>query len=588
MGNKRQPQAFLDAFRGTEFNGKWPTLRELFHISVLRFPDNKCWSAAGKDTLSLTYAEAEAAVSKVAEYLLSTGIGKDSKVGVTGKNSPEWAIAFFAALYAGATVVPLDCALHPEELANLTKFGDVDFIFADADKLEFAKTLVKGIASLEKCDSEKYQCRYILDLEAEGKVPEAYKQTEEDVAAILFTSGTTGNPKGVMLSNRNLVSCCLLAQYNLAIYSTDVLYALLPIHHAYTLQADLLVSMCVGAHLVFTKRLVVSRILKELKEEKVTVFLGVPMLFNKMLSALMDGIQKKGKITYGLVRAMMGFSGFLRDIFRINIGKVIFRNLLSKISLENIRICICGGGPLPASTAKMYHRLGIDFVQGYGMTETSPITHLNPKEAFVLESVGKNVEGIEQKIVDPDEDGNGLIYLRGPQVMKGYYKNPEATAEIIDGEGWLNTGDVGHIDANGYLYLTGRKKNIIVTDGGKNIFPEEIEDMFQIYDDLEQVCVIGYCDDDEPEAEGVRLLAYPSEKLRKHAALSKEKIREEINRIVTEVNKKLQSYKKITSVVVLDDPLETTSTRKIKRASAIALFKKNKKKDDDKDKDSQS
>ena len=209
----------------------------------------------------------------------------------------------------------------------------------------------------------------------------------EDVAAILFTSGTTGTPKGVMLTHNNLVSDVYLAQGNMRIYPTDVFYAILPIHHAYTMLAVLLEATGVGAAVVFGKKLVVSQILKELKQGRVTMFLAVPMLFNKMLAALMKGVREKGIAVYGLIRLMMAISGFIKRTTGRNIGKRMFGFLLSRLSLDTNRICICGGGPLPASTFRMFNELGIDFVQGYGLTETSPITHLNPVEAYREASV---------------------------------------------------------------------------------------------------------------------------------------------------------------------------------------------------------
>ena len=374
-----------------------------------------------------------------------------------------------------------------------------------------------------------------------------------------------------MLTHKNLVSDIYIAQGNMNIYPTDVFYAILPIHHAYTMLAVFLEGLGAGASVVFGKKLVVSHMLKEIKEGRVTMFLGVPMLFNKLYAGIINGVKAKGPIVYGFIRFLMGISGFLKKTFGIKIGKKMFSFLLKKVSLDTNRICICGGGPLPSETFKGFNELGIDFVQGYGLTETSPITHLNPIYAFKVESVGKNLAKTECKIVSPDSEGNGIIYIRGPQVMKGYYKNQEATDEILEKDGWLNTGDVGHIDSEGYLYLTGRAKSIIVTDGGKNVFPEEIEDKFQLYDEIEQICIIGYLKDKAMKVEGIRAVVYPSKALRD--TLSKDEISARISAIIEEVNKTLQSYKKITMVTVTDEPLEMTSTKKIKRFVVAQKYK---------------
>ena len=571
MPNKDNPQPwnFLDEYRGKEFEGRWPNVKTMFHISVLRYPDNNCFRAFSPKEITFTYREAEKKIKEVSYYLLSQGVKKGDKIAVSGKNSPEWAIAYLGIIYAGCIVVPLDILLKDSEMETLMRFGGVSRLFIDADRIEnIDKDGSVGLVerlSLEP--SENY--RYVLDLNGEER--EGYEAASSDIAAILFTSGTTGTPKGVMLTNENLVADCYLAQGNMNIYSTDVFYAILPIHHAYTMLAVMYESFSVGACTVFGKKLVVTQILKELKEGKVTMFLAVPMLFNKMIAALMAGVRKKGIFVYGLILFLMGISGAIKKMFGVNIGKKIFGFLLKNLSLENNRICICGGGPLPASTFKMFNQLGIDFVQGYGLTETSPITHLNPTYAYIESSVGKAIPECQVKVVDPDEEGNGTIFIKGPMVMKGYYNNEEATNEVLS-DGWLNTGDVGHEDQNHYLYLTGRAKSVIVTDGGKNVFPEEIEDHFQLYDEIDQICIIGYLVNKETKAEGIRAIIYPSASAKKSYG-DEDKLKARMNEIISEVNRELQSYKKITRMDISASPLPMTSTKKIKRNEVVKLFK---------------
>ena len=562
--------SFLDEFRGKEFQGKWPNVKEMFHITTLRYPDNACFHAFSPEEEKFTYTEAESKIEAVARYLASRGVRKGDKIAVSGKNSPEWAIAYFGIIYSGATVVPLDYLLKDSEMETLISFGGVTKLFIDTERIDAIDK--DGRLGLEKFALEKGSS-YPFVLEMDGPEAEYERAEGGDIAAILFTSGTTGTPKGVMLTHDNLVSDCYLAQCNMNIYSTDVFYAILPIHHAYTMLAVLYEATSVGAEIVFGKKLVVSQILKELKNGKVTMFLAVPMLFNKMIGALMSGVRKKGIVVYGLIRGMMGFSGFVKKAFGINIGKKMFGFLLSKLSLESNRICICGGGPLPASTFRMFNELGIDFVQGYGLTETSPITHLNPVEAYRETSVGKLLPEEEVRIVDPDSEGNGLIFIKGPMVMKGYYNNEEATREVLSEDGWLNTGDVGHQDKDGYLYLTGRAKNVIVTEGGKNVFPEEIEDHFQLFDDIDTICIIPYTIDKAMKSEGIRAVIYPAESYAKSVNRDKGAIEEHMNEIVTEVNRDLQSYKKITKVTVTDKPLPMTSTKKVKRFEVIKEYR---------------
>ena len=565
-----QPWNFLDEYRGKEFEGKWPNVKTMFHISVLRYPNNNCFKAFSPKEISFTYAEAEKKIKEVSYYLLSQGVKKGDKIAVSGKNSPEWAIAYLGIIYAGCIVVPLDILLKDSEMETLMKFGGVSRLFIDSDRI---RNIDKdgSVGLIEKLSLEPDdEYKYVLDLDGEER--EGFEAKSDEVAAILFTSGTTGTPKGVMLTNENLVADCYLAQGNMNIYSTDVFYAILPIHHAYTMLAVMYESFSVGACTVFGKKLVVTQILKELREGKVTMFLAVPMLFNKMIAALMSGIRKKGIVVYGLIRFLMSVSGAIKKIFGVNIGKKMFSFLLKNLSLENTRICICGGGPLPASTFKMFNQLGIDFVQGYGLTETSPITHLNPTYAYIESSVGKSIPECQVKIVDPDDEGNGTIYIKGPMVMKGYYNNEEATKEVLSEDGWLNTGDVGHEDQNHYLYLTGRAKSVIVTDGGKNVFPEEIEDHFQLYDEIDQICIIGYLVNKETKAEGIRAIIYPSANAKKTYSTD-DALKARMNDIISEVNKELQSYKKITRMDISNEPLPMTSTKKIKRNEVVKLFK---------------
>ena len=557
----------FDAYRGKEFSGEWPTIKELFHINTMRYPDNTCWKEYSPKEISLTYKEAEEKVKEVSSWFLSLGVKKGDKIIVSGKNSVAWAVTYIAVQYAGCTVVPLDSSLHDEDFIKFAKFSDSVVLVADNDRMKkVAGSLpMLGYASLE----ENGTYPSIMTLSAPYR--DGHVMTEDDVAAILFTSGTTGTPKGVMLTNKNIVSDIFISQANMNIYPSDVFYAILPIHHAYTMLAVFMEGLGAGASVVFGKKLVVSQMLKELKEAKVTMFLGVPMIFNKLYAGLLAGVRKKGVVVYGLIRFLMGISGFLKKAFGLKVGKKMFGFLLKNLSLENCRICICGGGPLPSSTFQGFNELGLDFVQGYGLTETSPITHLNPIYAFKVESVGKNVALTEAKIVDADSEGNGVIYIKGPQVMKGYYKNQEATDEILDKDGWINTGDVGHIDSEGYLYLTGRAKSIIVTDGGKNVFPEEIEDKFQLYDDIEQICIIGYVKDKALKAEGIRAIIYPSKNVRE--TMKDDEIQKKMEGIISDVNKNLQAYKKISMVTVAKEPLEMTSKKKIKRFVVAKQYK---------------
>ncbi len=559
------PWDFLEEYRGGIFSGTWPTIPELFQISVRRYPDRPCFTVYEPDRVSLTYREAHARILTVAQYLRSLGVEHGDRVAVTGKNSPEWAIAYLATLFAGGIVVPIDYQLHDGEIGNLIAAGGAKVLFVDEERWDHfagagAGTGGKGLAAVISLSPKKD--RYIYEMKAERDHPVVAAKSEE-VAAIMFTSGTTGRPKGVVLTHENFVSDCLLAQANLTILHTDVFYALLPIHHSYCMLAVFMESFSVGAETVFGKRVAVSQILHDLRAAQVTMFLGVPMLFNKLLAGIMRGIREKGVVVYGLIRFLMWKSGLIKKMTGKNPGKKLFHSVLEKASLSSIRICISGGGPLAPSVFRQYNQLGIDFVQGYGLTETSPILTLNPIYHYKETSVGKVLPRTDVRILNPDSRGVGEIVVKGPMVMQGYYQMPEETAAVFTEDGYFRTGDLGYLDSENYLYLTGRAKNLIVSEGGKNVYPEEIENEFQLHDEVAQILVRGYQADRAKKSELIEALVFPNGDL--FAGAGPEQIKARIDEIVGEVNQRLQPYQRINRTIIVEEEMEMTSTKKIKR-----------------------
>ncbi len=565
-----RPWDFLETFRGSHFDGTWPTLPQLFEISTSRYPDRPCFTVYEPERVSMTYRESHRKIIALSQYLRSVGVEHGDRVAVSGKNSPQWAIAYLSVLFAGAVVVPVDYQLHDGEVTNLIVSSGAKVLLIDEERFDhFAKPgAVKGVGHVLSLAPSKD--RYIYTLEADRDYP-VEPAKEHEPAAILYTSGTTGRPKGVVLSHSNFVSDCFLSQANLDIFHTDVFYALLPIHHSYSMLAVFIESFSVGAETVFGKRMAVSQILHDLKAANVTMFLGVPMLFNKLLNGIMRGIREKGVVVYGLIRGLMWISGFIKKTTGINPGKSLFGSILEKASLRSIRICISGGGPLAPVVFRQYNQLGIDFVQGYGLTETSPILTLNPKDHYKETSVGKVIPQAEMRILDPDERGVGEIIVKGPMVMQGYYEMPEETAEVFTEDGFFRTGDVGYLDRENYLYLTGRAKNLIVGEGGKNVYPEEIENAFQLYGEIDQIMVRGYPSEGPLGGEEIEALVYPDKDFFAGSGggadgTSGTDIAERIRAIVAEVNKEqLQSYQRISRTTILDEPMEMTSTKKIKR-----------------------
>ncbi|MCL2808698.1 MAG: AMP-binding protein [Treponema sp.] len=561
-----KPWEFLNDYRGKTFTGQWPTLPEMYKITVSRYPERPCFTVYEPDRISLKYSEALTKVEAVARWLHSKGIKKGDKVAVTGKNAPEWTVAYLGILFAGAVVVPIDYQLRNEETDLLIKTANARILFVDEEKLDY---YIQNKGGLEIVISLKQGVgEYIYNLD--GPQANIDQAVETDLAAILFTSGTTGIPKGVMLTHKNLVSDCYLAQGTpLLVYHTDVFYAILPIHHSYTMLAVFIEAISVGAEVVFGKKMITTQILKDLKEAQVTMLLGVPMLFNKVLAGIKRGLKAKGPVVYGILSFLMAISGCIKKVFKVNPGKKMFKFVLDKASLSSIRICISGGGPLAPSVFRKYNQLGIDFVQGYGLTETSPIIAINPVEQYKETSVGRTCPGVDMKILNPDERGVGEVIVKGSMVMLGYFNMPEETAATFTQDGYLKTGDLGYLDSENYLYLTGRAKNMIVTESGKNVYPEEIENEFQLYEEIDQILIRGYILDEKMKTERIEALVYPTPEFKnaKGEIPSADETKVRIEAIVAEVNQRLQSYQKINRTTVLDKPMEMTTTKKIKRGN---------------------
>ncbi len=556
----------LDAYRGEFIKGEWPTIPEQFHLSVHLYPEQTAFTQFSPEEVRITYREALEYVVNIASWLVSKGLKKGDRVVLIGKNSPWWALGYLAALEAGGVIVPMDAQMEDETADRLITFVEARFLIADGDKHETLGS--KGTGIKHKISLTRGVGSFITELPA-GKKKAFEEAGEDDLAAILFTSGTTGLEKGVMLTHKNFMSDVYLACHPdfLQVEQSDVWYALLPIHHSYCMTGVFLEGIKHASEIVFAPAIVIDKIMKDLEFGGVTIFMGIPLLFNKILKGMMKKVRAKGLFSHILVGLLMRVSGFFKIVFGVNIGKKLFGNiLLKKANLYNLKYLISGGGPLAPETVRRYQELGLDFVQGYGMTETSPISTLNPAHAFKIKAVGKVFHLIKMIIINPDESGIGEVAIKGPICCKGYWKNEEATAELFDEEGWLRTGDLGYLDKENYLYLTGRSKNLIVSEGGKNIFPEEVEDHFQLYHQIEQIMVRGFLADEATRAEGIEAIIFPSrEHYESLGTLESEAIRRDLIQAVKTVNHELLSYKRIDRIRIVEEALPTTSTRKIKR-----------------------
>lgn len=551
--------------------GQWPTIPEMYELTLKKYPTHTCFSVLEKkEKLTINYQDEYNQIMKVAALLEKAGLKKGDHVLLNGKNSREWATAYLGILFAGCVVCPIDNQMNIQRVAELGDFADCKFVFGDLDILEKLNNLdsnwyknINGVCLLQgKSDNYKNKV-YELDIEPLEKKVDV---SEYDTAAILFTSGTTGNEKGALLSHRNLTSDVYQAADGMGVTDTDTLYALLPLHHSYCCTAVLLETIKHGAECLFGHGIVVSRMLNDLKNGNVTVFMGIPLLYNKILSGIEKNLEKKGKATVKLINALMDYNLWCKvHLGKAPMNKFFNKKILSQLGLDKTKVLICGAGPLAPEVFRKYQALGLNFLQGYGLTETSPILNLNPPEHFKVESVGKVFPFIDMIIADPNEDGIGEIRVKGDNVCSGYYKDPEHTAELFDENGYLKTGDLGYLDDENYLYLKGRSKNLIVTEGGKNVYPEELEDLFQLYGEIDQILIRGFQEKSDVPSESIEAVIHPSDDFVK-AHQNKEERKDLIENIVKEINKGLAQYKKIEKVTIVDEPMEMTTTKKIKRA----------------------
>ncbi len=556
----------LAPYKGSFFNGEWPTITEMFNISLSRFPERPCFTVYSPERISYSYREVHTLVQNAASVMIENGVEKGDCVLLNGKNSIQWAIGYLAANYCGAVVVPMDNQMDTDRCLQFAEFAGCSYILADIDVIDkfnnygFRFKNLKGMMGLL---GESDKIKSIMDARA-SKVFEHVRTTDEDLSALLFTSGTTGNEKAVMLTNRNIVSDTYLVADGMGCTEKDTLYALLPLHHSYCCTTVLLEAIKHGAECLFGHGIIISHIIKDLKKGHVTIFMGIPLLYNKMLAGIEKGMAKKGAFVNSMLHTMMSVNGYTKQHFGFAPFKGFFRkNILSPLGLENNNFLICGAGPLAPEVFAKYNQLGLDFMQGYGLTECAPVVTLNPKDHFKTASIGKALKNMDVIIADPDEHGVGEIRVKGPNVSNGYFKDEKHTSELFDEKGYLKTGDLGRVDKEGYFFICGRAKNIIVTAGGKNVYPEEIEDHFQTDSAIEQIMIRGFMEDKSVPSEKIEAVIYPSPDY--YRGWKSEEIEKDIREHVKNVNSTLPSYKKIEKITILNERMKETTTRKIKR-----------------------
>jgi long-chain acyl-CoA synthetase len=558
-----------------------PTFYERFQEAARKFPDNTALEIQREYRVErVTFAELQRLAESVGSWL-SARVPADGRVAILAANHPRWVAAYLGIICAGRVAVPLDTAFHADQVKKLLVDSGSSLLFCDAKHLPVAQQAVDGwttgmvmtSAAEEWKNDPKDQhntSQLVGDLDsifAAGSggfrpvVP-----ADSDLAALLYTSGTTADPKGVMLTHANLVGEENSVFGLLTIGPSDALLGILPMFHVLAQMANLFLPLFRGSRVVYLETLNTTELLRALQQRDITVFVVVPQFFYLIHERIFKELDKRGKLTLRLVRLLMAINRLLRK-FGINAGKLFFGKIHATFG-KRIRYLVTGGSRFDTAVARDFYSFGIDVMNAYGLTETSGGAFVNPPGEIVIGSVGPPLPGVEAKIVDlqPLEEGGpavGEIAIRGAIVMKGYWNRPDATAEAIR-DGWLYTGDLGYFDSGGNLFITGRRKEIIVLGNGKNVYPDEIEAHYLKSPLIKELCVMALeARADDPTSEHLHGIVVPNfEVLRERKIVnSKEAIRFDIEGL----SQRLASTKRLGSYEVWQEDLPRTTTRKLKR-----------------------
>ncbi|NMP38107.1 MAG: AMP-binding protein [Clostridiales bacterium] len=523
----------------------------------------------------VTYPEFYDQVNALGTALSGRGRG-DCHVALIGRNCYEWCCSYLAVTCGGGVIVPIDKELPPDDVLNIISVSESKLLFCDLASYEKlaceAQRLPEGleIICFDRCD--KPGVVYYPEVVAQGKAileagNDEYLHITPDtskMSILLFTSGTTGMAKGVMLSQDNVCSDIMSLSGVVKITTEDTLLSILPLHHTYECSLSFLMLMYSGGCVAFCEGL--RYITKNMQDIQPTLFVTVPLMLEKIHARIIKKASEKkgGKFALSFGKVIANASSALG----VNISDKIFAEITKNFG-GRLRMIITGAAAINPEVVKDFHSFGIPVYLGYGLTECSPLVIGNNDRIQLNDSVGIPLPGVDAKITDPDADGIGEICVKGPMIMLGYYNDPEATAQVLDDDGWFHTGDLGSVDADGHYRITGRIKNVIVTKNGKNIYPEEVEYYLNKNPFVAESMVIG--EDDEESEEGTRVAAkiLPNidailEKLKKTTATTEE-IVHTVSEVVKDVNKKLPFYKHIKNFDIRETEFIKTTTQKIKR-----------------------
>ncbi len=559
------------------------TIRDSFDRTTKECPDRVGFlekRPGKKEFREITYKEFRKDVTRIGAALIEKLGLKGKKIAIIGENSYEWAASYYSVVCGAGTVVPLDKELPANEILNLVNRSKAEAIFYSSRKRDLINSIKQDAKTL-KYFIELYSEENVLENTFKGEndytfeeILEIGKEYPENILMsvpidpdefkiLLFTSGTTAAAKGVMLTNRNIIENIEAAIKLVTLYDDDRFFSVLPLHHSYESTVGMMIPIYCGLSIAYAGGL--KSIASDLKATRPTVMLVVPALIENLMKKVNKGIEKQGKTK--TVKLMIKITNALGKIGRV-LKKKVFKQILDNLG-GRIRIIVSAAAPIDAAVGKEIENLGIMFVQGYGLTETSPLATLIPETDRRPDSVGIAGECCEVKIENPNEDGIGEVIIKGTNVTQGYFEDEEETKKSIV-DGWFHSGDLGYIDKTGFLYLTGRCKNLIITGNGKNVYPEELEVLVNKIPYVNESMVYAKQDpkDEKEQIIAVKVTldnAYLEEKYGKQNVPSDEELHKLIWQEIKELNKGLSSFKWIKDLEIKKEDFVKTTTMKIKR-----------------------
>jgi long-chain acyl-CoA synthetase len=564
--------------KAARIKGKYPAyaaepifdIREMFLKSTQKYAGKIALQSKREGRwLPITYQELRNETELIACGLAALGLTPAaSKLAIVGDNRPEWAVSYLAAACIGIVCVPIDRDLKETEVHNILYLSGAQCLIGDDRHMDMIQSLKQRlpqlaiIINMDEAQSRDGIMRFSA-LRARGQERIATgandfkegKVSPDNLLSILFTSGTMGNSKGVMLTHGNVASNLVDAIKWVDLRTEDRFLSILPIHHSYECTDGFLLALYLGAATSYSEGL--RRFAENLAETRATAVLGVPLLWHAVYKKIEAAMAEKG---IQKVNAAKKVAAFTEKYLGLNIRRLIFAAVHKKLG-GCLRILISGGAAIDPVVAKGYRELGIEFLQGYGLTESAPIIAVNRNKAFRDNAAGLPLPGVDVKIAE-----DGEILARGPNIMKGYYNNPDGTRDALE-DGWLHTGDLGYIDEDGFLYIQGRKKAVIVTPAGKKIYPEEVEAEILKSPYISECLVWGQASQAPGEDVVIQAIVVPNIDNFSAQALPTEtqRVEEYLQKEVKDRCRNLASFKRVTQLTISHEELEKTTTKKIKR-----------------------